>query len=177
MKFIYDKIVDDECHQRLAACGDIFGEEKRIDIYPVTPEVIKYFINTWTPEVESHFDEGMRKIFNSPVPDDFTCYINSTPYSMDTLNGISISASITQTPVRMICHETNHFMFRRSKFKDELFPNIDIEDAKEIFVVLNNIYFQDIMENQDIGWKKFWKVRYKFLIEWIKKNDSFIDIK
>ena len=46
-----------------------------------------------------------------------------------------------------------------------------LEEAKEIFTIINNIYFQDIMENQDIGWKKFWKDRFNFLSIWLKNTD------
>ena len=45
-----------------------------------------------------------------------------------------------------------------------------MEEAKEIFTIINNIYFQDLMENQDLGWPKFWKDRYNFLKIWIKNE-------
>ena len=89
---------------------------------------------------------------------------------MDIKQGISVSVS-TQTPIRTICHEASHYMFRKSIYKDKYFPKIDIEEAKEIFTIINNIYFQDIMENQDIGWKKFWKDRFNFLSIWLKNTD------
>jgi len=47
----------------------------------------------------------------------------------------------------------------------------NIEDAKEIFTIVNNIYFQDIMENQDVGWNKFWKERYNFLKKWLADSE------
>lgn len=91
---------------------------------------------------------------------------------MDIEEGISISAG-TNTPIRTICHEANHFMFRRSKYKEKYFSTLNIEDAKEIFTIINNIYFKDIMESQDIGWKKFWKERYDFFCRWIKDDILF----
>jgi hypothetical protein len=59
-------------------------------------------------------------------------------------------------------------MFRKSIYKEKYFSSIDIGEAKEIFTIINNIYFQDIMENQDIGWKKFWKDRFNFLNIWLQ---------
>ena len=61
-------------------------------------------------------------------------------------------------------------MFRKSNLKNIYFPKMEIEDAKEVFVVVNNLYFQNIMEGQDIGWNKFWKERYIFLEKWIKEH-------
>lgn len=170
MKFVYDKGVDKECHQRLETCDNIFGEQKKKDIYPVTPNIVKTFDNTWTHEINTHFKKGMFEIFNEPFPDEFTCYINSTPYSMDTSGGISISASSRKTLIKLVCHEASHYMFRRSGYKDTYFPEKDMEDAKEIFTVINNIYFRDIMESPDNGWNKFWKDRYAFLIVWVQDH-------
>lgn len=170
MKFIYNEAVDSDCNKRVAACDNIFGEQKKTEVYQVTPEIIQGFIDIWTPKVDLCFKKGMRQIFQVPFPEDLSCYINSTPYSMDTPDGISISASITKSQIRLICHEANHFMFRKSSYKDNYFPEIETEDAKEIFVIVNNIYFRDIMESQDVGWNKFWKERYIFLEKWIRKH-------
>lgn len=169
MKFVYDKRIDIECQERLSSHNSIFGQEKKIGVFPVDDKILKNFNLIWTTEIEKVFNNKLLQIFGIDLPSDFTCYINSTPYSMDINNGISVSAS-TETPIRTICHETNHYMFRRSSYKDKYFPNIDIEDAKEIFTVINNFYFQDIMENQDLGWKKFWKDRFNFLKIWIKNE-------
>lgn len=170
MKFIYDKKIDEECHARLATCSNIFGEHKKTEVYPVDENIVEKFKTMWTPEINAKFNKGMYIIFHRSIPDDFVCYINSTPYSMDTNNGISISASSIKIMVKLICHEMNHYLFRKSKHKNTYFPTIDIEDAKEIFTVINNLYFQEIMEAPDIGWSKFWKDRYNFLTIWIKEK-------
>lgn len=165
MKFEYDIKIDKQCWKSINACKFIFGEKKRTQVYPVNKDIIKKFKKIWSPEVEKEFRKGIYQIFGTELPKNFICYINSTPYSMDIKEGISISAS-TKTPIRTICHEVNHYMFRKSNYKKIYFSRYDIEDAKEIFTIINNIYFQDIIENQDIGWKKFWKERYKFLFTW-----------
>ena len=170
MKFIYDKNIDQECHQRLEACDNIFGEKKRTESFEVTESIVKMFQAGWTFKVNEIFKKGMLEIFDKPFSDDFKCYINSTPYSMDTSDGISISASSVKIMVKLICHEANHYMFRRSKYKNKYFPNIDNEEAKEIFTIVNNIYFKDIMEQSDNGWSKFWKDRYEFFIIWVKER-------
>lgn len=167
MKFKYDVKIDKQCWKRINACKFIFGEKKRTQVYPVNQNTVKNFKKIWTPKIDKKFREGIYRIFKIEFPKDFICYINSTPYSMDIKGGISISAS-TNTPIRTICHESNHYMFRKSNYKKIYFPKYNIEDAKEIFTVVNNIYFQSIMENQDIGWKKFWKKRYKLLIRWLE---------
>ena len=171
MKFIYDEKVDKRCKEEVNACELIFGEEKKIGVFPVNEEIIRKFELIWTPKIEEIFSNRMHQIFGNDLPKDFICFLNSTPYSMDIEEGISISVS-TQTPIRVICHEANHYMFRKSIYKDKYFPKIDIEEAKEIFTIINNIYFQDIMENQDIGWKKFWKDRFNFLKVWLIYNKS-----
>jgi hypothetical protein len=170
MKFIYNKKIDEDCHKRLDACDNIFDEQKKTEVYNVTPKIIQNFVDLWTIQIEQIFNKGIHQIFKKTPSDNFHCYINSTPYSMDTSDGISISASITKNQIRMICHEMNHFMFRKSNFKDVYFPKMEIEDAKEVFVVINNLYFRDIMESQDMGWPKFWKERYIFLEKWIKEH-------
>jgi len=172
MKFIYDKKIDEECHKRLEAFDNIFGEKKRLETYPVTPEIIQKFVDAWTPEVDKSFKKGIFEIFKVQFPDEFICYINSTPYSMDTRDGISVSASSVKIIIRLICHEANHYMFRRSDYKDKYFPDKDVEDAKEIFTIVNNLYFKDIMESEDKGWRKFWKDRYSFLAVWIKEYNE-----
>ncbi|ETB63769.1 TPA: hypothetical protein DIC38_02490 [Candidatus Nomurabacteria bacterium] len=169
MEFIYDKKIDEKCQEKINACELIFDQEKKTGIFPVDNEIIGKFELVWTPEVEKFFISRMSEIFKADLPKNFKCFLNSTPYSMDIEEGISISAS-TQTPIRTICHETNHFMFRKSIYKDKYFPKTEIEEAKEIFTIINNIYFQEIMENQDMGWKKFWKERFNFLKIWIKDN-------
>jgi len=166
MEFIYDSMIDKYCWDQIAARTRIFNEEKKTDKFSVDCHVIRRFINVWEPCVYKEFRNGIWNIFNSDFPKEFKCYINSTPYSMEVPDGISISAG-TQTPIRTICHEANHVMFLKSDFKKKYFPRHDMEDAKEIFTVLNNIYFQNIMEQQDIGWKKFWKERYRFLVLWL----------
>ena len=72
-------------------------------MYSVTPEIIQNFIDIWTPKIEQGFNNGIYQIFKKIPSADFPCYINSTPYSMDTPDGISISASITKNQIRMIC--------------------------------------------------------------------------
>jgi hypothetical protein len=168
MKFIYDKKIDDECHKRLEAFETIFGEKKKLETYPVSPEIVKKFSTNWTPKIDESFKKGMFEIFKAPFPDKFTCYINSTPYSMDTSDGISVSASSIKVMIRLICHEANHYMFRRSNYKQKYFSDRNIEDAKEIFTIVNNLYFKDIMESDDKGWSKFWKDRYSFLVIRVK---------
>ncbi|MDD4901481.1 MAG: hypothetical protein PHS62_05310 [Patescibacteria group bacterium] len=175
MKFIYDKKVDQECQKRLDACNLIFGEKKKTEVYLVDEGTIKKFKKIWTFKIDKKFRQEIYKIFKTKLPKNFTCYINSTPYSMDTARGISISAS-TSTPIKTICHETNHFMFRKSEYKKIYFPKHDIENAKEIFTIINNIYFQNIMESQDVGWKIFWKERYVFLTHWLKDIQTNKDI-
>jgi hypothetical protein len=170
MRFLYDKATDKKCNEALAASEFIFDQEKKTGNFPVDSGVIKKFELLWTTKIEKEFQDNLYKIFRDNVPRDFTCYINSSPYSMDLENGISVTAS-TQTPIRAICHEVNHYLFRKSLYKDKYFPSFDIEDAKEIFTIVNNLYFKNIMENQDIGWKKFWKDRYTFLNTWIKEHD------
>lgn len=167
MQFEYSNTIDKQCWKRLNVCVDIFGEKKKTDKYPVDSQSIKRFKKLWTPSVDKKFQKGMHKIFGVHFPQKFNCYLNSTPYSMDTDDGISISVS-TPTPIRTICHEANHYLFRRTDYKRQFFPKINIENAKEIFTIVNNLYFQDIMESQDIGWKKFWKGRYNFLVKWIE---------
>ncbi|MEI7480568.1 MAG: hypothetical protein WCJ59_02975 [bacterium] len=169
MKFIYNAKIDKKCTDDVNAQEHIFGEEKKTGVFPVTDDTVNSLGSVWTPEIDEKFKKGIHKIFKVDFPTDFTCYINSTPYSMDIPQGISVSAS-TKTPIRTICHETSHFMFRKSKYKDLYFPNIDIEDAKEIFTIINNLYFKDIMEAQDLGWKNFWRDRYTFIEKWIKTN-------
>lgn len=167
MKFIYDEKIDKKCKEDIDAVELIFDEKKKIGVFPVNTEIIKKFESIWTPKVEEIFLEKIFQIFGAKLPEDFTCFINSTPYSMDIKQGISVSAS-TKTPIRTICHEVNHYMFRKSIYKDKFFLKVEIEEAKEIFTIINNIYFQDIIENQDIGWKKFWKDRFNFLSVWLK---------
>lgn len=170
MKFVYKKEIDDKCKIELKACDSIFGEKKKTETYLVDDNVVKKFESIWTEEINTIFEKGIEDLFGDCFPEDFTCFINSTPYSMDFKEGISISASVA-TPVRTICHEANHYMFRKSAYKEKYFSSVDMEDAKEIFTIVNNLYFQDIMENQDIGWKKFWKERFKFLAVWLKEKD------
>lgn len=170
MKFIYDETIDKKCLHELEALESIFDQEKKTGIFPVNNKILDKFDSIFTSQVEKQFNSGIYKIFGNNLPENFVCYINSTPYSMDIKEGISISAS-TQTPIRAICHEANHYMFRKSKYKDKYFFKIDTEEAKEIFTIINNLYFQNIMENQDIGWKKFWKDRYNFLNIWLKDNN------
>ncbi|OGY93724.1 MAG: hypothetical protein A2406_04120 [Candidatus Komeilibacteria bacterium RIFOXYC1_FULL_37_11] len=170
MKFVYDKKIDNECHQRINARDDIFGEKIKKDIYPVSDEIVQQFSNKWTSEIEGSFEKGIFEIFNKHIPKDFICYIISSPYSMDIKEGIAISASSLGAMIRMICHEANHYMFRQSNYRDKYFPNMDIEDAKEIFTIVNNIYFKDIMETPDNGWKKFWSQRKGFLQKWQSNN-------
>ena len=167
MKFVYDEKIDKKCKEDIKACKFIFNEEKKTGVFLVNKKTIKKFESIWTPKIEEVFSKKIFEIFEANLSKDFVCFLNSTPYSMDIKQGISISAS-TKTPIRAICHEANHYMFRKSIYKEKYFPKIDIEEAKEIFTVINNIYFQDIMENQDIGWKKFWKDRFNFLSIWLK---------
>ena len=167
MRFVYDEKIDKKCKEDIDAFELIFDEKKKTGIFPVNTETIKKFESIWTPKVEEIFLKKVFQIFGTELPEDFVCFINSTPYSMDIKQGISVSAS-TKAPIRTICHEINHYLFRKSIYKDKYFPQIDIEEAKEIFTIINNIYFQDIMENQDIGWKKFWKDRFNFLSVWLK---------
>ena len=169
MKFIYDEKIDKKCQEKVDDCQLIFDQEKKIGIFPVDSGIIGNFELIWTPKVEKIFLAKMHEIFKTDLPKNFKCFLNSTPYSMDIEEGISISAS-TKTPIRTICHETNHFMFRKSIYKDKYFSKVEIEEAKEIFTIINNIYFQEIMENQDMGWKKFWKGRFNFLRIWLNDN-------
>ncbi|MFA6307926.1 MAG: hypothetical protein WCS88_01910 [Patescibacteria group bacterium] len=170
MQFIYDKKIDNDCHQRIKACDDIFGEKIRKEIYPVDNNIVDKFSQKWTDEVDITFKAGIKEIFKKELPEDFICYIISSQYSMDVEDGIAISVSSLNVMIRMICHEANHYMFRRSDYKDKYFPNMDIEDAKEIFTIVNNIYFKDIMETPDNGWKKFWTQRKEFLEIWQSNN-------
>jgi hypothetical protein len=167
MRFEYNNKIDKKCWEVVNATDLIFGESKKTQVYPVNKELVNEFKKLWHKDIEESFDKGMCQIFGKEFPKDFVCYINSTPYSMDLEEGISISAS-TKAPIRTICHEANHYMFRKSTYRDIYFSKHDIEDAKEIFTIINNIYFQDIMEDQDIGWNKFWKERYGFLNSWKK---------
>lgn len=173
MKIIYDKKVDDNCWKRLENTDLIFGEKKRTTRNNVDNKILNYFNQQWTKEIELKYKDGFKKIFNLEFPDEFMIYVNSSSYSMDLEDGISISAS-TETLIRTICHETSHFLFRRSDFANIYFPEKDIEEAKEIFTIINNIYFRDIMENQDTGWKKFWKERYEFLTRWIPDHQELM---
>ncbi|MFA5827149.1 MAG: hypothetical protein WC839_01460 [Candidatus Paceibacterota bacterium] len=170
MKFIYNEEIDKKCRKNIDNCKLIFGEEKRTGIFPVNKKILEKFKSIWTPKIEKNFSKKIFQIFETNLPKDFICFLNSTPYSMDIEQGISISAS-TKNPIKTICHEANHYMFRKSKYKSKYFPKINIEEAKEIFTIINNIYFQDIMESQDIGWKKFWKDRYNFLNIWLKDKN------
>lgn len=170
MKFTYSIESDKQCWERLNTSDFIFGEKKKSEKYPVDEATVKKFEAIWSQKVENIFRNGMREIFGVDFPKEFVCNINSTPYSMDTADGISISAS-TETPIRTICHESNHYMFRKSNYGQIYFPEKDIEEAKEIFTIVNNIYFQDIIESQDIGWKIFWKERYGFLAKWLKEKN------
>ena len=169
MKFIYDENIDKKCKKELDAYESIFGQKKKIDSFTINKEIINNFNGIWTDEIEKKFLSIITKIFGEDLPKDFVLYLNTTPYSMDIKEGISISIS-TKTPIRTICHETNHYMFRKSSYKEKYFNNKDMEEAKEIFTIINNIYFQDLMENQDLGWPKFWKDRYNFLKIWIKNE-------
>lgn len=167
MEFIYDKKIDEECKSQLDSCILIFDETKKSDVFPVTEDIIKNIKQQWTPKINKLFLKGIKEIFGVDLPEDFKCYINSTPYSMDLDNGVAITAS-SKTPIRSICHEVNHYLFRKSVYPSKFFPDLDIEDSKEIFTVVNNLYFQEIMEGQDVGWKKFWKARFRFLKTWLK---------
>ncbi|MBU1202970.1 hypothetical protein KKH39_02940 [Patescibacteria group bacterium] len=166
MKFIYNKEIDQQCHDRLSAHDSIFGEVKKTGSYPVTEEIVKQFNDKWTEEIDKYFVAGIYKIFKKSIPENFTVYINSTPYSMDIEDGISISASSINVMIMLVCHEANHYMFRKSDYKNKYFPNKDIEEAKEIFTVVNNIYFKDIMEKEDKAWSKFFEEREQFLQRW-----------
>jgi hypothetical protein len=171
MKFIYNKNIDKKCHKILSNHDYIFGQEKKTGVFPVDDRVIEKFNSIWTSEIEGVFNKKLLEIFGINLPKDFVCYINSTPYSMDMKDCICMSAS-TETPIRVICHEANHFLFRKSIYKNKYFSDLDIEEAKEIFTIVNNIYFQQIMENQDLGWKKFWKDRFNFLKVWIEDKNT-----
>lgn len=170
MKFIYDKKVDEKCHQRVNDCDDIFGESIKKEIYPVDDNIVDKFSKKWTDDVDRVFKEGIRKIFKKEVPKEFNCYIISSPYSMDVEDGVAISASSFNNMIRMICHEASHFMFRSSDYKNKYFKDMDVEDAKEVFTIINNIYFKDIMETPDKGWKKFWPQRKEFFEKWQYNN-------
>lgn len=171
MNFEYNPAIDKQCWKRVNAKTHIFGTTKKTQKYPLNNETIKKLKKTWTPLVEKKFQKGVYQIFGVHIPKNFICYINSTSYSMDLADGISISTT-TEAPIKTICHEINHYLFRKSIYKKIFFPRKNIEEAKEIFTIINNIYFQDIIEVQDAGWKIFWKERYNFLANWIKKKQT-----
>lgn len=170
MKFIYDPKIDEQCAKWIAEYDTVFDEKKRTETYSIDKDTVNKFEEIWTKDIEEKFNKGMFEIFKVDFPVDFTCYINRTPYSMDINEGISISVSaLNNSPILTICHEANHFVFRRSNYKNIYFPKNDIEDAKEIFVSVNNLYFKNIMENQDLGWPKFREEIKTFLEVWKSK--------
>ena len=173
MKFVYDRPTDAYCWDQINAQVSIFGEEKKTGEYPVSRRTMRRFMTVWKPNIEKKFRIGMVRIFGKEFDKKNICYINSTLYSMEVPGGISISAG-TKMPIRSICHEANHVMFRNSDYKKRYFPRRNVEDAKEIFTVLNNIYFQSIIEQQDIGWRKFWKERYQFLLLWLATHPDVL---
>lgn len=169
MKFIYSKTIDKECWNRIKKMPVIFGVKIDYAVFPDFKKAIRVFKKQWTPAVEKEFLKGMARIFGRPFPV-VTCYVNTTKYSMDKYPSyISISASRTaENFITAVCHEANHYMFRKC------FPKTkNMEVAKEIFTVINNIYFQKIMKTPDRGYQKHWKQRYNFLEEYLSSIAKF----
>jgi hypothetical protein len=169
MNFKYDRKIDIECWKRIIKANDTFGKWFNTIFpteYKITSEMeqrairaVKIFQEEWQKS-DIDFDEGMIKIFGEKFPD-IICYVNTSSYSMDAPNYISISME-RKDPVRTILHEINHFMFRK------FFPNTSrIEEVKEIITVINN----DVFGVKDNGWRVFKEQREAAFKVWMKKKD------
>lgn len=162
--FKYNNKIDIECWERITKTNEIFGH-KFPDDYIITKDMITeaekavvIFSKEWG---DRDIGKEIKEIFGKEMPD-ITCYINTSPYSMDKYpEYISISMN-RKKPTISILHEVSHYMFR------DRFPNTpDIENVKEIITVINN----DVFKVKDYGWKIFKEQRGRALKVWQETKD------
>lgn len=138
------------------------------------------------PQRIQDFEKGIKKIYKHNFPDNFICYINTSPYSMDASGYISISVD-RDSPVKIystFVHEACHYIFRKyyTDFCHKVgYSKQNIEDIKEIIAVINNIEFKGV---EDYGWgvhqtarkraKKIWQERSD-IEEVIKRIRPFVE--
>jgi len=124
---------------------------------------------------EKSFDEKIKIIYRkSKKPENITCYLNTSIYSMDDFkNGyISVSSRLTtaQKVWILVAHEYAHFLFRKFYLKYALnigYKKNQIEDLKEILTVLNN----PVLGLEDKGYEIHSSERVYALKLWNKYRD------
>lgn len=135
---------------------------------------VKYFQKIWSDN-EKDFHRGIKKIYKHSFPEEITCYINTSPYSMDDYeNGYIAVSMYRRTPkeiISTVIHEASHFMFR--KYYTDFCRSIgcsrdNIEQIKEVITIINNAEFKNI---NDYGWKIHQKIRKKAQKIWLKTHD------
>lgn len=167
MIFKYNKKIDKECWERIIKANNLFGQ-RFPKTYRITGEMEKEarskvikFKKEWDEKLFD-FSGGMKKIFGAIFPNNITCYINTTPYSMDNYP-FYISVSMKRKdPNASICHEASHFMLKKY-FKDIK----NVEEVKEIITVIN----YDVFKVKDPSWSIFKQQREKAFEVWKKTKN------
>lgn len=171
MDFKYDEIIDRKCWERIIKEGAYYGKMFNIIFprcYSITAAMqgkakikVKEFAQEWVDTgQEVKITRAMFETFKQDIPD-FFCYINTSPYSMDSYpDFISISME-RKDFIASVWHETNHYMLRKC------FPKLaNIEKIKEIVSVIN--YSWGI---KDVGWSIFKEARKKAFTVWHETKD------
>ncbi len=177
--FKYNQKIDEEYQKHLAILGTKFGHTFSGDFKIKESNIIEAkrkvgeFQKTWN-EYEDTFREKFPAIYNYNFPEVMDCYVNTSPYSMVSLEKNYLSISVQRegsTFLASVLHEANHFIFIRyySDFCRSIgCSSKDIDEMKEFLTVINNDVFYPI---QDCGWEVYREYRDRVLVLWKKNKD------
>lgn len=190
--FKYNTTKDKECWKRIIKAGIMFDHKFPTSFNIDSDRVVKAkkLVSVFNKIIndqkkQKDFKKGIKKIYKYNFPDNFICYINTSPYSMDCSEYISISVDRDE-PVKIystFVHEACHYIFRKyyTNFCYSIgYTDQDIENVKEIITVINNIEFEGV---RDSGWrihqtarkkaKKIWQETFE-IKEVIKQIKVFV---